>query len=184
MVGEPEEEFVRENETDLNETDLDWLQEMLDRSYATAGDHLLAIHTPAARLSAREVVRQLPGMQIFVVATVSRDGRPFSGPVDAFLYRARVYFGTAPNAARARHLRRAPVISATHVRGESLVVTVHGTARPLELSGRDAGFEAVVEEHYGFPFDQWGGDGEASVWAIEPERMFAADMSVHQTAAS
>lgn len=157
--------------------DLARLQELLDRSYAVGGSHLRDIHTRPARLDAAEVVDRLDGMNIFVVATVSSHGRVFTGPVDGFLFRGRVHFGTSPVALRARHLAARPTVSATHVRGEELVVTVHGWARPLELRGADADFAALTREHYGTGWDEW--EGPPATWAIEPERMLAADMSVH-----
>jgi hypothetical protein len=155
--------------------DLDRLQHLLDRSYQGGGSHLVDIHTARARLSAAELVLRLSGMNIFVVATVSSDGRVFTGPVDGFLFRGRVHFGTSPAALRARHLAARSTVSATHVRGEELVVTVHGRARPLDLGGADADFTALTREQYGTGWDQW--DGPPVAWAIEPDRMFAADMS-------
>jgi len=46
----------------LHETaeDLAALQELIDRSYATAGEHLLRIHTPERRLTAEQVAER-PG---------------------------------------------------------------------------------------------------------------------------
>jgi len=38
--------------------DLAALQDLLDRSYASAGAHLLSIHTPERRLSAGEVAQR------------------------------------------------------------------------------------------------------------------------------
>lgn len=165
----------------MNETDqdLDRLQGLLERTYATAGSHLRDIHTPAARVDAAELVERLAGMHVFVVATVSSDGRVFTGPVDGFLFRARVHFGTSPTALRARHLARRPTVSATHVRGEGLVVTVHGRALPLDLRRADAEFATVTREHYGTGWDEW--EGPPAAWAIEPDSMFAADMSAHAT---
>jgi hypothetical protein len=66
-------------------------------------------------------------------------------------------------------------VSATHVRGEELVVTVHGTARPLDLAGPDREFGNLAASWYGTD-ELWG---SAASWATEPARMFAADMSVH-----
>lgn len=160
--------------------DMAWLQALLDRSYAAGGKHLLDIHTTAARLDVETVVERLAGMNVFVVATVSSNGRVFTGPVDGFLFRGRVHFGTSPTALRARHLSARPTVSATHVRGEELVVTVHGTARPLDLRGADADFAELTREHYGTGWDEWP-DAPAA-WAIEPDRMLAADMSVHGAA--
>jgi hypothetical protein len=158
--------------------DLDRLQVLLDTSYAAAGAHLRAIHTPATRLDAAQLVASYRGMQVLVVATVSADGRPFTGPVDSFLWRGRLHFGTAHDAVRARQLRRSPEVSATHVRGEELVVTVHGRVRELDLAGTDRDFAAVTRAWYGTGWDEWGDPPVA--WAIEPVRLFAADMSVHQ----
>lgn len=160
--------------------DLTWLQDVLDRSYASAGAHLASIHTEAARVTAEDLVSGMQGMQILVVATVSVDGRPLTGPVDGYLYRGRLCFGTSPEAVRTCHLGRSPAVSATHVRGETLVVTVHGQARPLDLHGADAGFVEVAAAHD-------GPGSEAFItanphWAIEPHRMYAADMSVHTAA--
>lgn len=70
-------------------------------------------------------------------------------------YRGYFRFGTATNSMRARHLARSPAVSATHVRGEALVVTVHGTAEPLDLEGPDRDFRDFLRGHYGSDqFDQ------------------------------
>lgn len=158
--------------------DLNRLQELLEDSYRRGGAHLLDIHTLAARVSAADLVLRLPGMHVMVVATVSSDGRPFTGPVDAFLHHGRVHFGTAPTALRARHLAARPQVSVTLVEGERLVFTVHGRARRLDLGGADADYAARMRDHYG---DAWWdeiGDGGA-FFAVEPDRVFAADMGAH-----
>jgi hypothetical protein len=155
--------------------DLDTLQDLLDRSYAMGGAHLVDIHTPEARLTATDLVDRLQGMRVLVVATVSSAGRPYTGPVDGFLYRGRWCFGTSATAVRARHLRANPAISATYVEGEGLVVTVHGRARPLDLGGADAGFVEVLRAKYG---GDWLDTGNP-YYAIEADRMLAADMTVH-----
>lgn len=164
----------------MNETpdDVARLQALLDESYASAGPHLAAIHTADARLTAEEMVSQLRGMQIFVVATTTRDGRPRTGPVDCFLYGGHLRFGTATSSVRARHLARSPAVSATHVRGETVVVTVHGTAESLDLEGGDLDFRDFLRDHYGADqFDEHLA-GEP-YYRIVAERLFAADMSVH-----
>lgn len=99
--------------------DVACLRALLDESYAAADPHLAAIHTTEARLTAEEVVAQLRGTQMFVVATTSRDGRPRTAPVDCFLYRGSLRFGTAATSVRTRHLARSPAVSVTHVRGEA-----------------------------------------------------------------
>ena len=56
--------------------DLAALQELLDRSYASAGAHLLRIHTPERRATAVEVAARCTGMCLLVLATVTADCRP------------------------------------------------------------------------------------------------------------
>lgn len=158
--------------------DLRWLQAVLDDSYARAGDHLRMIHTDEARLTAEDVVARLDGMRVFVVATVASDGRPFTGPVDTYLVRGRLHFGTSPEAVRARHLAANPAVSATYVEGEGLVVTVHGRVVPADHAAGTPYGDVIREHHDDVTFF----DGTPN-WAIEPERMFAADMAVHQQAA-
>src|SRR5690349_629062 len=51
--------------------DLTALQDLLDRSYAAAGRHLLSIITPQRRLSAEQVTNRLTGMCLLALATVT-----------------------------------------------------------------------------------------------------------------
>ncbi|HUG83959.1 MAG TPA: pyridoxamine 5'-phosphate oxidase family protein [Euzebya sp.] len=157
--------------------DIARLQALLDDSYGHAGAHLASIHTPEARLTADDLVAALQGMQIFVVATTTQDGAPRTGPVDSFLYRGEVRFGTSAGAVRARHLARSPAVSATHVRGEALVVTAHGTARLLDLDGADSDFRGFLQGHYGGTYDQFLAG--SPYYGIQATWLFAADMSVH-----
>jgi uncharacterized pyridoxamine 5'-phosphate oxidase family protein len=131
----------------LHETteDLDQLQQLIDRSYAGAGRHLLSIHTPERRLSAEQVAERLTGMSLLVLATVSGAGRPFVGPVDGIFYRGAFHFGSAPDSLRFRHIRKRPHVSATHVPGEELAITVHGKAVPVEIDG---GFRQTLLDIY------------------------------------
>ena len=108
--------------------DLAQLQELIDRSYADAGPHLLGIHTPERRLSAEQVAERLTGMRLLALATVTADGRPIVGPVDGIFFRGRFWFGSAHDSMRFRHLRRRPQVSASHTIGETFAVIVHGTA--------------------------------------------------------
>lgn len=161
--------------------DIRRLQALLDRSYARAGAHLSSIHTAEARVTADDLVTRLDGMQIFVVATTTRDGRPRTGPVDSFLYRGELRFGTSATAVRARHLARSPAVSATHVRGEALVVTFHGDARSLDLGGADADFREFLRDHYGQATYEEFLDG-SPYYGVEARWLFAADMSVYTQA--
>ena len=154
------------------------LQRLLDESYARAGAHLLAIHTARARITADRLVAELQGMHVFVVATTTSAGEPRTGPVDCFLYRGEVRFGTSADAHRARHLARSRAVSATHVRGEGLVVTVHGDVEPLDLEEADRDFGEYLRNHYGDAHYERYLRG-SPYYRILPHRMYAADMTVH-----
>jgi hypothetical protein len=156
--------------------DIAALQELLDRSYANAGTHLLRIHTPERRLSAEQVVERLTGMVLLSLGTVTGDGRPIVGPVDGIFYRGAFYFGSAPDSARFRHIGQRPHVSATHLPGEELAVTVHGRAVPVGIgSPEGAGFRKALLDiyipRYGAKYEEFIDSGP--VYArIEADRMF------------
>lgn len=125
------------------------MQELLDRSYAAAGQHLLRIHTPERQLRAEQVVERLTGMRLLALATVTADGRPIVGPVDGIFYRGAFHFGSAPDSVRLRHIRTRPQVSATHLPGEELAITVHGRAVPLDIqSEEEAGLRRALLDIY------------------------------------
>src|SRR3954468_5696022 len=127
------------------QADLDALQDLLDRSYAAAGAHLLRIHTPDRRLRAEQLAEQLTGMCLLALATVTSDGRPLVGPVDGIFYRGAFHFGSSPDSGRFRHIRRAPHVSAPHLPGEELAVTVHGLATLVDVKASEsAGFRRAL----------------------------------------
>ena len=151
--------------------DIEALQELLDRSYAAAGAHLLRIHTPERRLSAEQVAERLTGMCLLALATVTADGRPIVGPVDGIFYRGAFHFGSAPDSVRFKHIRARPYVSATHLPGEELAVTVHGRAVPVDVEA-DLGFRKVLLEIHPVELVDSG-----AVYArIEAERMFTFHM--------
>lgn len=158
-----------------DDDDLIRLQAELDRSYEGAGEHLVSIHS-GARLTAEELVEELVGMKILVVATASADGRPLSGPVDAFFVRGRWRFGTSVEALRHRHLVRRPALSVTYVQGESVVVTAHGIAKPVDVAA-DEVFQDVLGDKYGEDIEMFL---TSPYWEVFPDRLFAADMRAHQ----
>jgi len=130
-------------------SDLASLQDLLDRSAAGAGAHLRSIVTPERRLTADEVCSRLTGMALLALATTTADGRPLVAPVDGIFYRGAFYFGSSPDSVRLRHISRRPDVSATHVPGEELAVTVHGRAIPIDVGGADhAGFRQTLLDIY------------------------------------
>ena len=153
--------------------DLAALQDLIGRSYARAGPHLLRIHDPQRRLSAAQVAGRLDGMCLLALATVTADGRPVVGPVDGIFYRGAFHFGSAPDSVRFRHIRARPQVSATHLPGEQLAVTVHGRATEVPIDG---GFRQTLLDIYVPRYGAaWESDFLESgpVYArIDAERMF------------
>src|SRR4051812_1666764 len=159
------------------QADLAALQELLDRSYANAGPHLLRIHTEDRRLDAAQVAQRLTGMRLLALATVTADGRPVVGPVDGIFLRGAFHFGSAPDSVRARHIAARPQVSATHLPGEELAVTVHGRAVPVDV-GAESGAQLrhtlldIYVPRYGEQWEEEFLDTGPLYWRIEADRMF------------
>jgi nitroimidazol reductase NimA-like FMN-containing flavoprotein (pyridoxamine 5'-phosphate oxidase superfamily) len=161
--------------------DLAALQSLIDRSFEGAGTHLLRILTPERRMTAEEVAERLVGMSLLSLATVTGDGRPIVGPVDGIFFRGAFHFGSAPDSVRFRHIRQRPYVSATHLPGEELAVTVHGRAVPVDVqSEADAEFRRTLLEVYTPRYgDEWESflDSGVAYARIEAERMFTFRMA-------
>jgi hypothetical protein len=157
--------------------DLAALQQLIDRSYAAAGPHLLAIHTPERRLSAEQVCARLTGMSLLALATVSSAGRPVVGPVDGIFFRGAFHFGSAPESVRARHIAARPWVSATHLPGEELAITVHGRAEAVDV-GSGPFRQLLLDIYLPRYGESWADmlESGAIYWRIEAERMFAFAM--------
>jgi uncharacterized pyridoxamine 5'-phosphate oxidase family protein len=161
--------------------DIAALQQLIDRSYASAGPHMLRIHDPERRLSAEQLSERLTGMCLLTLATVTADGRPIAGPVDGIFYRGAFHFGSAPDSVRFRHIRKRPQVSAVHLPGEELAVSVHGRAVPVDVSApENQEFRQTVLDiyvpRYGPEWEKDIMDAGASYARIEAERMFTFAM--------
>jgi nitroimidazol reductase NimA-like FMN-containing flavoprotein (pyridoxamine 5'-phosphate oxidase superfamily) len=156
--------------------DLARLQDLLDRTYESAGEHLTRIITPERRLAAPDVAERLTGMTLLTLATVTADARPLVGPVDGVFFRGAFYFGSAPDSVRMRHLRVRPQVSATFVPREELSVTVHGRAEfvdvkdPKNLEFRQTLLEIYVPL-YGESWEQFLDSGPVHA-RINADRMY------------
>lgn len=153
------------------------LQEVLQRSVATAGPHLTSIITEERRLDADDLCRRLTGMRLIVVATVSADGRPLAGPVDGYFLHGTFFFSSGRDAVRIRHLSARPWVSVTHIPDETLAVTVHGQAELFDLAGPDgAELRHAMLDHYlplqGQAFADWLEQADAVAARVMPDRMF------------
>lgn len=160
--------------------DLVSLQRLLDLSYEAGGTHLREVITPERRLSAPEVAAAFTGMRLLVLATVTRDGRPIAGPVDGIFFRGSFHFGSSPDSIRFRHIRERPAVSATHLPGEALAVTVHGNAVPVDVGAAEhRAFRetllAIYVPRYGAEWENFL-DAGATYARIEAHRMFTFSM--------
>lgn len=150
------------------------LQRLLDESYASAGAHLRSIITPERRLSAEQLCAELQGMTLLSLATVNSRCEPIVSPVDGMFFHGALWFGSAENSLRFRHIRARPLVSATHTRGEELVVTVHGAAHEIDKSRGDWDeLKDCYREIYP-DWDKWSFWETAPYAWIEPRVMFAA----------
>jgi hypothetical protein len=161
------------------------LDALLGTSAAGAGPHLAAIATPERRLSAVELCERLQGMRLLVVATVTAAGRPLVGPVDGYFLHGSFYFSSGRESVRMRHLAVRPAVSATHVPGEELAVTVHGRAELFDLSPYagppGAELRQAMLDHYlplqGPDFQKWLDQSDAIGARIVAGKMFTFHMS-------
>src|SRR3954471_23791061 len=157
--------------------DLAALQDLLDRSHAGAGAHLRRIITPERRLTAEQVSERLTGMCLLALATATSDGRPIVGPVDGIFFRGSFHFGSSPDSVRFRHIDARPHVSATHLPGEELAITVHGRAERADTSSgplRQTLLD-IYTPRYGAEWEKFLDSGP--VYArIDAERMFTFSM--------
>lgn len=160
--------------------DLVELQRVIDASFSAAGSHLLDIATAERRLDAEQLAQRLTGMRLLVLATSTGDGRPINGPVDGVFYRGRFHFGSSPQSLRFRHLRRRPAVSATHLPGEHLAVTVHGDAELIDVHAPEhAEFKQALLDIYTPRYgEEWEKilEGDAAYARIAPRRIFTFAM--------
>lgn len=165
----------------MRETDADLarLQDLLDRSIAGAGAHLREVITPEHRLDAAAVCERLQGMCLLSLATVTADRRPLVGPVDGIFFRGEFHFASSPASVRMRHIGRRPSVSATHLPGEHLQVTVHGRAERIDM--RDPANRELREVVLGIYTPRYGPEWEefmdrAAYARIHADRMFTFAM--------
>ncbi len=157
--------------------ELQRLQDLLDASMDGAGPHLRDIVTGERRMDAAELVSRLEGMRLLVVATVTEDGRPLAGPVDGYLLHGAFWFSSGRQSVRMRHLAARPAVSATHLPGEELAVTVHGRAQLYDFSDPALAElrQAMIDEYVpkqGPSAKEWIDNLDALGARIASEKMF------------
>jgi hypothetical protein len=141
---------MRESDAELSE-----LQELLDASYARAGEHLRSIWGEDSRMDARALREELVGVQVLDLATVTPRGEPRVAPVDALFFRGHFWFGSAETSSRFRNIRANPAVSGAIHRGlETFLVIVHGRAVETDPRGPEAGgFADYIRSVYDFDWD-------------------------------
>lgn len=157
--------------------EIERLQELLDRSSAGAGPHLRTIITDDRRLTAQQACERLTGMRLLVLATVAADGRPLTGAVDGYFLHGSWYFSSGRDSVRIRHITARPAVSATHLPGEDLAITVHGHAEPFDLGApQGAELRQAMLDHYlplqGPAFEEWLNQVDAVAARIHADKMF------------
>ena len=95
-------------------------------------------------------------------------------------HRGAFHFGSSPDSVRFRHIAARPQVSATHLPGEELAVTVHGRAEMVDVNADSgAAFRQCLLDiyvpRYGPGWERMLESG--AVYArIEAERMFTFHM--------
>ena len=158
------------------------LQALLDSSMDAAGPHLRDIINDERRLDAHQLTERLQGMRLLVLATATGGGHPLTAPVDGYFLHGTFWFSIGTDAVRARHLAARPHVSATHLPGESLAVTVHGTAETFPIrADESADLRQAMLDHYvpiqGPSFGEWLDEVQALGGRIAPEKMFTFHMA-------
>lgn len=153
------------------ETELRWLQDLIEGSFARSGAHLRSIMSERYRVDAVATARYLQGIRHLVLSTVTAKGEPRVSPVDGLFVHGRFHLSSDASAVKVRHLRARPAVSAAHAVGDDVAVVVHGTAEVIQ-PGHDscAALDEVWRGIYESTPRDWSPDG---VYVrIEPATMF------------
>ncbi|BCJ59644.1 pyridoxamine 5'-phosphate oxidase family protein [Micromonospora endophytica] len=149
------------------------LQALLDSSLSRSTAHLRSI-VGERTLTAVQLTQVLTGMCTLALSTVTAKGEPRISGADGHFLHGRWHFGTAPGAAKARHLAARPAASVAHMRGEDLGVFTHGTVEILNPSGGEPAADwpdllAYFQGFYGADAFDW--DNEVVYYRLQPHWM-------------
>ncbi|MEU4536928.1 pyridoxamine 5'-phosphate oxidase family protein [Streptosporangium sp. NPDC023825] len=160
---------MRETPEELKE-----LQALLDASLSRSSSHLRSIINDEHTLTAEQLAQVLTGMCTLALSTVTAKGEPRISGVDGHFLHGKWHFGTARNAAKARHLAVRPAVSAAHMRGEDLGVFTHGTVEILNPRDGEPAADwpdllAYLKGFYGDDSFDW--DDEVVYYRLRPHWM-------------
>jgi hypothetical protein len=161
--------------------ELDELQALLDASLARSTTHLRSIVVERT-LTAEQLTQILTGMCTLALSTVTAKGEPRISGADGHFLHGEWHFGTAPGAAKARHLATRPAASVAHMRGEDLGVFTHGTVEVLNPAGAEPAADwpdllAYFKDFYGRDAFDW--DNDVVFYRLHPHWMtvYAPDVT-------
>jgi hypothetical protein len=156
------------------------LQDLIDRSFDTASAHLRGIMEPQRRLTAEQLVADVPSPAVLNVATVTRSGEPRLSALDGHFLHGRWHFTTAGDSPKAVHLRARPAVSASYTPRDGYGIFCHGRATLLAGDERQQLIEHCTRV-YGQSPENFG-DGIAYV-RIEPTWLVGFAFSEEEMAA-
>ncbi|GAA0844010.1 pyridoxamine 5'-phosphate oxidase family protein [Streptosporangium amethystogenes subsp. fukuiense] len=168
---------MRETPEELKE-----LQALLDASLSRSTSHLRSIISGERTLTAEQLTQVLTGMCPLALSTVTAKGEPRISGVDGHFLHGKWHFGTARNAAKARHLAARPAVSAAHMRGEELGVFTHGTVEILNPQDGEPAADwpdllAYFKDFYGDDAFDW--DNDVVYYRLHPHwtTVYASDVA-------
>jgi hypothetical protein len=157
------------------------LQALLEASLARSTSHLRSIVT-GNTMTAEQLTQILTGMCTLALSTVTVKGEPRISGVDGHFLHGKWHFGTAPGAAKARHLAARPAASLAHMRGEDLGVFTHGTVEILNPQDGEPApdwpeLSAYLKDFYGDDSFDW--DNDVVYYRLHPHWMtvYAPDIA-------
>jgi hypothetical protein len=124
------------------EEELAALQELLDASFARAGEHILSMFGAEHRMSAPQV-SGFRGLRQVAVATVNSRGEPRVAPRNASFIHGRFILAANSKSTMVGRLARRPSIGMTYFE-DDLMIVLHGTALPFRRES--PGFESTRPE--------------------------------------
>jgi Pyridoxamine 5'-phosphate oxidase len=124
---------------DQHSADLKALQELIDRSAATAGPAAAdSLAYPARQMSAAEFVEFWQSVRLVAMATTGENGGPHIAPVHARLDGVQLQLVVYDNTLRRRDIAANPRVAFTTWRPDGAAAIVYGVAREIPGSLRPA----------------------------------------------
>jgi hypothetical protein len=124
---------------DKHSADLQALQNLIDRSAASAGPAAAdSLAYPARQMRAEEFVEFWESVRLVAMATTGESGGPHIAPLHARLYGVRMHLVIYDNTLRRRDIAANPRVAFTTWRADGAAAIVYGVAREVAGSLRPA----------------------------------------------